>query len=94
MKSIVVTKHAEQRAKKRLNWKRTVLQKMANRAYNNGISHSETTGALKRYISKLWHEKKSVNNTRIYGDNIYLFCGKTLVTLYRLDDYLLKGVEK
>lgn len=84
MNEITITKHAYSRAKERLNWKKVVLDKMSKRAYDSGVTHSQTGGALNRYITKLWAEYKTANNIRIYGEHIFLFCGHKLITLYRV----------
>lgn len=91
---IVVTQHAYDRAKERMKWSTTVTLKMAILAYNSGISHKETKGNLRNYVSKLFFEYGVANNTKIYGEDIYLFRDNTLITLYRLPQSLVKLANK
>ena len=44
----IATEHAYDRAKERLNWKSKVLDKMMQKAYEEGIQHKDTKGSLKR----------------------------------------------
>ena len=89
----IATEHAYNRAKERLNWKAKVLDKMMQKAYEEGIQHKDTKGSLKRYITKLWFKYKFCNNVRIYGENIYFFCDQKLITLYRLDQKMIKHLQ-
>ena len=43
-----ITDHAYERAKERLSWKTSVLEKMAEKAYNDGICHKDTKGSLNK----------------------------------------------
>lgn len=87
---MVITDHAYKMAKKRLKWKRNVIDKMAAKAFEEGILHSQTKGKLKRYIDKLYLSHRTANNIRIYGEDVYFFAGDTLITLYRLPSSMLK----
>lgn len=89
----IITEHAYEKAKERLNWKAKVLDKMAQKAFDEGIQHKDTKGTLRKYITKLWFRHKHCNNIRIYGENIYFFCDQRLITLYRLDTKLLKHLK-
>lgn len=88
-----VTEHAYERAKERLNWRPKTLDKMAQRAFNEGVQHKDTKGTLHRYITKLRFKYKYCNNIRIYGENIYIFCDHKLITLYRLQAKLIKHIK-
>ena len=87
------TDHAYERAKERLGWKRKVLDKMMEKAFFEGIQHKDTKGSLNRYITKLWFDYKFCNNVRIYGENIYFFKDSKLITLYRLDNKMVKHLK-
>ena len=91
--SIIITKHAYEKAKERLRWNTKVLDKMAQKAFNKGIHHKDTKGSLNKFITKVWFRYKSCNNIRIYGENIYFFSGQTLITLYRLKTKLIKHIK-
>lgn len=89
----VATKHAYERAKERFNWRSDVLDKMMDKAYNQGVKHKDTKGSLNRYITKIWFNYNHCNNVRIYGENIYFFCDKKLITLYRLERKMIKHLK-
>lgn len=93
MTEISITTHAYERANERLSWSKKILDKMALKAYSQGKTHSETKGHLNRYISKLYLQYKSANNTKVYGENVYIFCNNTLITVYKLPNDLLKYVK-
>jgi len=91
--AVLITEHAYERAKERLNWKSKVLDKMAEKAFLEGIKHKDTKGSLIRYLTKLWFNYKHCNNVRIYGENIFFFCDNRLITLYQLPNHLRKHVK-
>ena len=88
------TNHAYMRAKKRLRWRKEVLDKMMIVAFDTGIQHRETKGRLRNYLDKLWLDYKTCNNLRIHGEVIYFFRGKLLITLYRIDNRFLNHLRK
>lgn len=77
-----------------MRWNKSTTNKMANLALEKGKSHSETKGKLSRYISKLWFTYKTANNTKIYGEDVYLFNNSTLITIYRVPSKLIKYTNK
>lgn len=85
-----ITSHAYQKARERFKWKNKTLDRMAEKAFEEGMEHSETKSNLKKYISHKWKMYKSCNNTRIYGENIFFFHNDRLITLYRLPQELIK----
>jgi hypothetical protein len=80
--TVIITKHAFKRAKKRLSFTTGVLKKMATRAYESGINRAETKGFLHQYVDRLCAAEHATNNIRIYGDILYLFVDNILITLY------------
>ncbi|MGV6830291.1 MAG: hypothetical protein ACWA5P_01855 [bacterium] len=91
---MIITTHAYGRAKERLSWKKPTLERMAERALLNGKTHAQSRGRLKKYIDKLWFKNKTANNIKIYGQNLYIFHGSTLITLYRLPNNLITKNRK
>ena len=87
------TDHAYKRAKQRFHWKKNTLDRMIKKAFMEGIKHSDTKGSLKKYINSLWFKYKFVNNVRIYGENIYFFKDTLLITLYRVENKLIKHLK-
>ena len=93
MEKAEATKHAYQRAKERLSWKKRTLDRMMQKALDEGITHADTVGRLNDYITSIWKQYERANNIRIYGENIYLFRFNKLITLYRLPTELTKHVK-
>ncbi len=87
------TQHAYKRAKERLKWKPKTLDRMMDLAMEKGICHKDTTGRLNKYLFKLWRRNRSVNNIRIYGENVYFFSKNRLITIYRLPTELIKYLK-
>lgn len=90
---INVTEHAEKRAKERCGWSRSAIHRMAEKAFESGVTHSETRGKLHRYLSKIYMKEKNTNNLRVYGSNIFLFAGHTLITVYNIPKDMLSGAR-
>ena len=76
-----VSSHAKQRLKERCGFNKKSYECMAEKAFNEGIMHKQTKGRLDKWIISLFFKNCNANNIRIYGDNAYIFCGKTLVTV-------------
>jgi hypothetical protein len=60
------------------------MMRMAELALENGIKHAETAGALNRYLDGLYLQHGTANNTRIYGEIVFIFHGSKLITVYPL----------
>lgn len=60
------------------------IDRIAQKAFDNGVKHSETKGRLHKWITSVWGKNKKADNIRIYGDNVYIFCGNILVTTYHI----------
>lgn len=58
-----------------------MAMKVAKRAFENGIKHSQTTGILHRYLSKVYFYNNRANNIRIYGTIVYVFRFERLITV-------------
>lgn len=92
--SLTITEHAYERSKERLGFDRTVTDKIAHKAFNDGINHGQAKGRLGKYFDKLYFEYKTANNIRVYGENIFLFNKTTLLTVYQLPHDLKKLAQK
>lgn len=90
---IIITQHAYDRAKQRFSWKPDVLDKMAKKAFIEGIQHKELKSKLHKYITKIWFKHRSCNNVRIYGENIFFFSNNILITTYQLPNDLRKYIK-
>jgi hypothetical protein len=87
MKNIILTDHAVNRIKERIGIKKKAAPRIAEKAWLNGISHSDTRGKLNRFITSLFFKYKTANNIKIYGKHIFIFCGSTLVTVLHLPKF-------
>jgi hypothetical protein len=89
-----VTDHAIHRASERLGWNEKALGNTAEKAWDQGIKHSDTSGSLNRYLTKLFFTYRKADNIRIHGEVIFVFCQDTLVTVYLLPSEYKKVVQK
>lgn len=89
-----VTKHAAKRTKERLGISKRTVEKNTEKALRYGIKHSDTSGSLHRYITSLYWKEQTANNTRIYGDYVYIFHNETLITVFPLPQRYKKTVER
>lgn len=79
-----ISKHAKKRMKERCGFKKKSVERMARKAFNDGITHSQTSGRLNKWITGLYFNNQSANNIRLYGDKAYIFCKDTLVTVIQI----------
>jgi len=79
-----ITAHAKERAKERLGWNAAALTRMADKALAVGVSHAATKGRLHRYLSHLYLTHEKGNNTRIFGEHVFVFEGRMLITVLHL----------
>lgn len=84
MSCVYVTNHAKDRTRQRVGLPKRAGEKNAERAFNEGIRHSETSGSLRRFIDGLYLKKGKANNIRIYCGNVYLFANQDLITVISL----------
>lgn len=91
---IEVSQHAYTRARERLSWNRSAIERMAERAFIDGAAPEVTKGLLKLYLN----EKKArylYSDVRIYGEYMYFYArtcpGYVLVTVYMVPNDL-KGL--
>ena len=89
-----VSRHAEERLKERCGFNKKSYERMANKAFDEGITHSQTKGRLNKWVTSLYFKNKSANNIRLYGDKAYIFCGKILVTVIQIPIDLMRDLKK
>lgn len=89
-----ISNHARQRMKERCGFNRKVQDRMAQKAFNEGITHKQTKGRLHKWVTSLFFKNCNANNIRLYGDNAYIFCGETLVTVIPIPNDLKKDFER
>lgn len=89
-----ISSHARQRMKERCGFNRKAQDRMAQKAFNEGITHKQTKGRLHKWVTSLFFKNCNANNIRLYGDNAYIFCGETLVTVIPIPVNLKKDFER
>lgn len=92
--SLVVTKHAQKRLKERCGVNKKSADRMAKKAYELGMTHSETTGNLKKWVDSLYFYNETANQIRLYGDKAYIFHNEKLITVIQIPHNLMKFVVK
>ena len=83
IRTAIINHTASESMRTLMGLKKSALQRHADKALNEGISHSETVGSLNRYITALYKKKNRANNIRLYGEYTFLFRGDTLLTVHR-----------
>jgi chromatin remodeling complex protein RSC6 len=78
---IDVTNHGRRRIKERCGIKAKGTGRLAKIAFSKGLSRSDVSGSLYKYIDYLYHYNEQANNIRLYGDKVYIFCNEVLVTV-------------
>lgn len=81
---MIITEHAFQRARARMGLNREAFARTAAKAFESGAKLEDTRGKVQRYIEGLLEKKQTADNTRIYGEFVYVFCGAYLVTVHHL----------
>lgn len=91
-----VTRNGRKKTKKLLNLPKKVAEKNAEKAYENGLKHSECKGNLKRYIDRLYFRHGSGCDYRVYNHHIYFFSfkGQRLITVLNLPQNLFKLADQ
>lgn len=84
MTSVRITDHAYDRMKERLGWNHKAGERMAQKAFEQGVTHGETRGSLHRYLDGIFLSYRNANCMRIYGEAIFLFADNVLITVYAL----------
>ena len=97
MANIIITNHAYSRMKERLGIKKKAADRIVEVAYEEGISHSETSGRLNKYVSdKARAYMTKGYRIRIYGEAVYCFVEKgkkiVLVTVWHIPNNLKNQV--
>lgn len=90
---VEITRHAEQRMRERLGLNKKSIERIAQRAFDEGIRHSETKGRLNKWITSVYFKNESANNIRLYGNTLFIFDGNKLVTVYYIPRNLSKNLE-
>lgn len=79
-----ISNHARQRMKERCGFNRKAQERMAERAFNEGITHKQTKGRMHKWVTSLFFRNCNANNIRLFEGFAYVFCGETLVTVIQI----------
>ena len=85
-KQCEISRHAFDRAKERLGWKKKTLKRMVQKIYRSPNVMKRAGGAFKKYLlqkRKLYPQTREV---RVHGENLFFFAGNKLITVYRADN--------
>ena len=88
------TKHSIKRTKERLGISKKIAEKNAEKAWENGLAHSELKRDLKNFVDKHYLSNPAANNIKVYNHNVYIFCGQKLVTILNLPQSLCKQADQ
>lgn len=88
-----ISNHGKMRMKQRCGLNKKSCERMAKKAFEEGIRHSQTTGQLNKWITSLFFKNTKANNIRLYGDKAYIFCGEVLVTVIQIPSDLRKNMK-
>ena len=89
-----LSEHAKKRMRERSGLNVKSLDRTAEIAFQDGLRHGDCTGRLKKYVDCLFLSHHTGNNIRVYGDNVYIFNGTTLITLLKLPNKFKNAVNK
>ena len=79
-----LTNHALKRCRKRFGLPRKSIRRTAEKALSEGRARGEFKGRFKRYLDAIFLKDRTANNMRIYGQNLYIFKGETLITAWTI----------
>ncbi len=82
--SVTLTKHGMDRLRERLGIPKKACQRMAQTAFDNGITYLNVKGETNRYFTRIYLKNTNANNIRIYGKFVYVFDDETLITVLHI----------
>lgn len=88
-----ISNHARQRMKERCGFNKKAQGRMAEKAFNDGITHKQTKGRLNKWVTSLFFKNCNANNIRLYGGFVYIFADDTLITVMGIPSNIKKNME-
>lgn len=89
-----ISKHAEQRLKERNGLGKKSYDRIVEKAYENGINHSQTKGNLHKWMSGLYQKyPRKGTEIKLYGDKAYIFVEQVLVTVLQIPNDIKKNMS-
>lgn len=92
-----LTRHGERRVRKRTGVPKRSAARAVGRAVLHGTPREAVSGGLRRYLDILYRRSASQGKDAdiiVYGNNIYLFCNKALITTWPLPERYRRMGEK
>jgi hypothetical protein len=86
--SILLTKHARKRARKRYRWNSCTLERMAIKAFDSGLRRNNTSGYLRKYLDEKFERHDKTKNVTLYGETVFIFVQNRLITVWHLPVHL------
>lgn len=83
-----ITEHAYLRAKGRCGLKRKAIDHLLPIALENGLSHKETKGRLRKWVDGIYLSYGNGSNMRVYGEFLFICDHKALITIYKIPNNL------
>ena len=79
-----ITRHGYERGKERLGFSKKTLDRMTERALEDGVAQKEAKGSLRRYLDALFLKYKMAN-VRLFSEHIFVFSKeRRLITVFRV----------
>lgn len=82
---ITVTPHAEKRTRERMGIPKRAVQRMAEKAWEEGFHHRDAQGRARRYLDRLYLSHRRADNMRVHGSFVWMFGGSKLLTVLVVD---------
>ena len=80
-----ITKHANERIRERMGIHKKSVNSVAERAYEKGLTHSETKGNLFKFINTVLDKNHRVGaEVRIYAEKVFVYSETKLITVLPL----------
>lgn len=80
--------------KERCGFNRKAQERMAEKAFNEGITHKQTKGRMHKWVTSLFFKNCNANNIRLFGGFVYIFADDTLITVIPIPIDLRKDFRK
>ena len=93
-KIAITTDHLKKRIKQRTGLSKKIADKQSQKALDNGITHAETKGNLKKFIDGLYLSHRNANNIRIYHREVFLFRNEVAITVINLPQRYSAAADK
>ncbi len=81
---INISNHARKRMRERCGFNKKAGERMARKAFHEGITHAHTKGNLNKWVTSLFFKAKKA---------AYIFCGEVLVTVIVIPASLKKDLK-